>query len=245
MNHSIYLIIFATAPGLIWLFYFLRKDAHPEPKRMIITVFLLGMVIAPLAALVECLPEGLAGGCTLSDFFSKHFPKPFDSFLYFLIVVALIEETAKYLVVKMKVLKNQELDEPVDIILYMIIAALGFATLENILLFFSPEIFAYTIEESFALASFRFISATFLHALCSGVIGFFIALSFYEPKRRGILFFTGFSIAVLLHALYNFSIINMEGTARFGALLAILSGLAIFISLGIKKLKKLKSVCKI
>jgi RsiW-degrading membrane proteinase PrsW (M82 family) len=42
-------------------------------------------------------------------------------------------EIFKYLVVRFKVIKNPAFDEPTDIMLYMIIAALGFAAVENIL----------------------------------------------------------------------------------------------------------------
>ena len=33
------LLIFALTPSLIWLFYFLKKDPHPEPKREIVKIF--------------------------------------------------------------------------------------------------------------------------------------------------------------------------------------------------------------
>ncbi|MFH1036679.1 MAG: PrsW family glutamic-type intramembrane protease, partial [Patescibacteria group bacterium] len=243
------LIILSVAPGLIWLFYYLKKDSHPESNRMIITVFLLGMVVAPVAAFVECLPitagEGGKLSCSLSSLFSTIFPQPLGSLFYFLLTVAFIEELVKYLVVKFRVLKHHELDEPLDVLLYMIIAALGFATVENIFIFFSPDIFNYTSQETFFLAVFRFFTATFLHALCSGVLGFFMALSFCETKHKKILFYTGFALAVLLHGLYNFSIMELGGALKIAIPSIILAGLAIFIYFGIKKLKKLKSICKI
>jgi RsiW-degrading membrane proteinase PrsW (M82 family) len=249
MAYPIYLIFLSLAPGLIWLFYFLRKDVHPESNKMILKIFLLGMMSAPIAAIIECLPvaSGDSGklNCVLLNLFSKIFSHPWDTFFYFLIGVALIEEFIKYFVVRMKVLKNQELDEPIDALLYMIISALGFATLENIFIFFSPDIFQYTAKETLALSVFRFGTATFLHALCSATIGFFMAMSFCQPKNKKLIFFSGFSIAVLLHALYNFSIMELEGILRIAIPIFILIILAIFISLAIKKLKKLKGICKI
>jgi RsiW-degrading membrane proteinase PrsW (M82 family) len=205
MGYPIYLIFFSLAPGLIWLFYFLRKDIHPESNKMILKIFLLGMLSAPIAAILECLPitPGDSGklNCLLLNLFSKIFAHPWDTFFYCLLGVAFIEEFIKYLVVKIKVLRHQELDEPVDILLYMIISALGFATLENILIFFSPDVFQYTAEETLLLSIFRFATATFLHALCSATIGFFMAMSFCQAKNKKLLFSPVFSIAVLLHAL--------------------------------------------
>jgi len=50
---------------------------------------------------------------------------------------------------------------------------------------------------------------------------------------------------MILHGLYNFSIMEIEGNLRLVIPLIILISLAIFVSLGFKRLKKLKSVCKI
>jgi protease PrsW len=242
MVYPLYLILLALIPGLLWLFYFLRKDIHPEPKKMILKIFFLGMVSALPAALIEAglqkiLPDDLFPDGTWQC--------GICAFIFIVISVALIEELAKYSVVKLQAIRSPEMDEPVDVILYMIVAALGFATLENILIFLDPEIFYYTIPETLTLASFRFVSATFLHALCSGSVGYFMALSFCEVKHKKALMFLGFSIAALLHGLYNFSIMEVEGFLKFGLPTIIILALAIFIYFSIIHLKKLKSTCKI
>jgi len=242
MIYPIYLLFLAIAPGLIWLFYFLKKDVHPEPRHMILKVFFLGMFSALLAALVEAVFGYFA---PKNIFFINEFSCQLIAFLSVVVGVALIEEILKFLVVQGKIMRSSELDEPIDLVLYMIIAGLGFATLENIFIFLSPDIFLYTPKETFSLAFFRFISATFLHALCSGTIGFFLALSFCEIKQRLIFLPLGFAIAILLHGLYNFSIMNLGGDLRFGIPLIIIISLAIFISFGIKYLKNLKSICKV
>ena len=121
----------------------------------------------------------------------------------------------------------------------MIIAALGFAALENILYLFSLE-----IREAFLIASFRFVGAVFLHALCSAVLGYFLALSFFKTGERLKLLTLGFLIATLLHGLFNFSIIMLEGNIRFIIPVIILIVLALVVSLGFENLKKMASVCK-
>jgi|WetSurMetagenome_2_1015567.scaffolds.fasta_scaffold33313_3 protease PrsW len=242
MVYPIYLIFIALIPGLLWLFYFLRKDNLPEPKKMILKIFFLGMVSALPAALIEgglqkILPKNIFPEGTWQCYLC--------AFLLIVITVALIEELAKYSIIRLQVIRDKELDEPVDLIIYMIVAALGFATLENIFIFLSPETFFYTISETLTLASFRFVSATFLHALCSGTIGYFVALSFCEIKHKKILLFSGFTIAVLLHGLYNFSIMKVEGFFKFGLPTIIILALAVFIYFSIIHLKKIKSVCKV
>lgn len=159
---------------------------------------------------------------------------------------ALIEEYLKYLVIRFWVLKSPELDEVFDILLYMIISALGFAALENILVLtgFHPFLTVDKIREALSTMAWRFISATFLHALCSGLLGYFLALSFFHLKKRKWFFLLGLGIATTLHGLYNFSIMKIEGLEKFILPIIILISLALFISFSIKKLKRLKSVCK-
>ncbi|MDP3995962.1 MAG: PrsW family glutamic-type intramembrane protease, partial [bacterium] len=146
--------------------------------------------------------------------------------------------------VRIMVLKKEEFDEPIDAVLYMIIAALGFAAAENILIMFSlgPT---FLFGKVLAVSILRFWGATFLHALASGTIGYFLALSFFETKKRGRLLVCGITIATLLHGLYNFSIMEMQGSCTFLIPIIILIGLAIFLTLALKRLKKMKSVCKI
>lgn len=234
MNYLI-LFIFAIAPSIIWLLFYLRKDAHPESNRQIIKIFLYGMLVALPVFFIE---QGFLQ--VLSDL---NISKILFLILSIFVGVALVEEVFKYLVVRDKVLSDPEFDEPIDAMLYMIISALGFAAMENILIFFS-EVFENPYQ-FFILSIIRLISTTFLHALCSGLAGFYLAKSFFEIKQRFRLLLTGLGIATFLHGLYNFSIIKIEDNLRFLLPIIILVSLAIFVSLGFKKLKKMKSVCKI
>jgi len=153
----LFYIILGFAPSIIWLLFYLRKDAHPESKRMVLKIFLYGMLSAVLAGLIEI--EISAGLSFFGENLLQRFP-----FVFFLvsqfIIIALVEELSKFLIVKEKVISNPEFDEPVDTMLYMIITALGFAALENILVLFLGN-----------------------DALCSGTLGYFLALSFFEPKK--------------------------------------------------------------
>jgi RsiW-degrading membrane proteinase PrsW (M82 family) len=230
------LITYGLLPSFIWLLFFLKKDINPEPKRMVLKIFLYGM-LSPLPILIFVLLLGIF------DLEYDFFAFPVLLLTFYLLFWATAEEILKYLAVKIN-LKNSELDEPTDIILYMIIAGLGFAATENILVLFGAHpIFAFS--DIFIIAFVRFISATFLHALCSGIIGYFLALSFFETKKRKKLFLKGIIIASLLHWLYNFAILIIGGIIGILIVITILISLFIFILLSFKKLKKMKSICKI
>ena len=94
----------------------------------------------------------------------------------------------------------------------MISAALGFAAIENILVMFNlvPN-GANTALNTLAL---RFAGATLLHALASGLLGYFLAMSwfFQEHKKKLIVF--GLIIATLFHAAFNMLIASAQESAN-------------------------------
>lgn len=203
---------------------------------MVLKIFFYGMLAAIPAAFIELGFSRAISGLKFSPFLL--------SVLNIFLGIALVEELLKYLVVREKVIRSPEFDEPTDIMLYMIIAALGFVAVENLLVFLSSEAIL-SVGGTVVLAGFRFVSATFLHALTSGILGLSLAFSFFESKKKFIVFSAGFLIAVILHGLYNFSIMMMTGPLRVLLPTVIIIGLAIFVSAGFKKLKEMASVCKI
>ncbi len=235
MNYF-FLIVFGLAPSIVWLLYFLRKDSHPENNSQIIKIFVYGALAVLPAALIQF---GIFEAASFME------PSIFKTFLVMFFGVALIEELLKYLVVKDKIMNSPHFDEPMDLPLYMIISALGFAAIENILAIVGPGAFSLSLEKTIMTSFFRFISAVLLHALASGTFGFFAALAIYKPKDKIKLLIIGFFTAVFLHGLYNFSIMVIEGNARFLIPFLILTNLAFVLSLGFRKLKEIKSVCQV
>ncbi len=234
MNYSV-AIFFGLAPSFIWLLFYLRKDSHPESNKMVIKIFLCGIAIALTAAFAEL---GIA------SFFGEK-STLLRWILYNLLGIAFVEELLKYLVVRRKILGDSAFDEPVDAIIYMIITALGFAALENILILTAFRE-AFPFFNTMLTSALRFAGATFLHALASGTVGFFLALSLFYTKKRTKLITAGIALATVLHAVYNLSIIKAGENISWALIpLILLVSMAIFLSYGFKKAKQLKSVCKI
>ena len=226
-------LIFALVPVFAWLFFYFKKDAHPEPKKMILKIFVLGMVGACLVAVFEIAVLSFFSGTSL--LFAI-----FESFL----LISLIEESAKYAVVRIFIYNSPVFDEPLDIMLYMVVSALGFAASENIILFFS-EGQLYSVGAAAMFSLLRFVGAVFLHTLASGTLGFFIALSFCSGKYKKAIFFSGFFIAVVLHGFYDVAIAQFTGFWEFAIPIAIIVVSAIFTTYGFVRLRKMKGVCKI
>lgn len=167
---------------------------------------------------------------------------------YWIVVIAFTEELFKYFVIKLKIINSPELDEPLDIMLYMVIVALGFSAVENILYIFIPAgqmAFVPLLQRTMLLSFIRFIGGTFLHALCSAVVGYSLAIGLCKIKHRWVYTFLGLFMATLLHGFYDFSIISLEGDLKIITPIIILTILAVLTSFGFERLKKLKSVCSL
>jgi RsiW-degrading membrane proteinase PrsW (M82 family) len=233
-------IVFGVLPSLIWLFYYLRKDNLPESRLMILKIFAWGAVITLPVFFAQVGMANLLEKINLDPFVA--------SILYWFIVIAFSEEFFKYLIIRLKVINSYHLDEPIDVMIYMVVAALGFTAVENILYIFAPTgqySFTDLMQRTLLLSFVRFIGATFLHTLCSAVIGYLLALSLCKLKNKWIYMITGLFTATVLHGLYDFSIIGLKGDLKIYIPLTILVILAILTSLGFEHLKKLKSVCKL
>lgn len=217
-------------PSFVWLLFYLRKDSHPESNPLVLKVFIFGILSGALAIFLE---KGFQKG--------MGFLKASDLLFIIFLASGVIEEAVKFLAVKIGLYKTSEPDEPIDWVLFMIISALGFAALENVLVLANQE--AITSLKSLEVMSFRFISATFLHALCSGAIGYFWILSRCKNKKAYL--WLGFFGISSLHAFYNWSIMGIKGMNKFLLPLIIIMALSLFLSFGIKHLKNLKSTCSL
>ena len=239
MTYLLYL--FGFLPSIIWLAFYLAKDKHPESNKMVLKIFVFGMLSGVVAIFLE------KGFETVMTSIKAIILLPASLIAGFSIFVggALIEEFVKYGAVRVGVFGNPELDEPVDFMIYMIIAGLGFAALENVLLLMNEYHALLASIPIVRTAAVRFVSATFLHALCSGLLGYFLALSFLRLQLKRLYFYSGLVLASLLHGMYNYAIMEMRNSAQFLVPIAILIGTAVFLSFGFKKLKRSQAKCKI
>ena len=221
-------LLFAFLPPILWLLFYLREDRHPEPKNLLLLAFIGGMASAVVAVVVEI---GLVGHNGLV-WVNQNIPQ--DAFIVFLII-GLVEEYVKYLPVKLLILQRKDFDEPVDAMIYMMTAALGFAALENALFIF--PIFQQDMFTGLTVTANRFLGANLLHALCSGTVGFFLARSWFSPKRHHFVAL-GILIATLLHTLFNSLILIKDGVAQGTLYLVLLLAImAVMVFIDFERLK--------
>ena len=223
-------------PPLVWLLFYLHEDRHPEPKHLILLIFIAGIFSALAAIAAELAffgqPPVFAG--LLYNFYPAVLALPAVVFSG----VALIEEYLKYLAVKIFALARPEFDEPIDAMIYMVTAALGFAAIENIL-FLIPA-FEHSFLSGFELTANRFLGANLLHALSSGIVGYALARHFFSPWRKHAVA-VGIIAAGALHALFNYLIIVRDSMPSSLVLLALLLTLmAVAVLVDFEKLKQRK-----
>ncbi|MSU54495.1 MAG: PrsW family intramembrane metalloprotease [Candidatus Staskawiczbacteria bacterium] len=236
-------VLFGTLPSLIWLLYYLKKDLHPEPKRTILEIFLLGCLVTIPVYFSQIYITQFLGQVA----FFSYYPLFFDILKWF-VAIAFIEELFKFFVVKLGAFRSGRLDEPVDLMIYMVVSALGFAAVENILYLAVPlgnNSFSALIQTTAMISFIRFIGATFLHTLCSALLGYFLVLGVCKSKRNIFMLITGLALASGFHGLYNFSIVLLPSPFNSIIPITIIMVLFIIMVYNFSKVKKLKSICKI
>lgn len=222
-------------PALVWLLFYLQEDRHPEPKHLILLTFVAGVISAVAAVAVEVFFFGQPPRIPLGITY-RIFPQALDWPIVVIAGVPFIEEYLKYLAVKFSVLSRADFDEPVDAMIYMVTAALGFAAIENVA--FLIDVFEQSFIGGVELTVTRFLGANLLHTLSSAIVGYFLARHVFSPWRRHAVFF-GVILASVLHMLFNYFIINRGVvTSATEVVVLLLTFMAIVVFVDFERLKR-------
>lgn len=210
-----YAFLGGILPALIWLYFLLKEDDRcPEPRTLITVAFMAGMfaviVVLPLETLaLSLLPEGTA----------------------VIIAWAAIEETVKFGLAALFVLWRRAVNESIDLVIYMLTVALGFAALENTLFLLEPFGQGQFLA-GLATDNLRFVGSTLLHVIASSAIGFTLAFTYRMPRAiRALAAIAGLILAIALHAVFNFFIINGGGSQTLMAFFIVWTGAIVFFAL--------------
>ncbi len=199
-------VLASILPAFLWMIYFYRNDRYaPEPKKLVARTFLVGALVG--AAMVFSLKE-----------------LPFYvSFLSMAIFVAPVtEETAKFLCVRWTVYNRSEFDEPVDGMVYATAAALGFASVENVIYVLNSWA-SGGAEIGVLVLTGRSVLSVPAHALFSSLWG--LALGWHKKRKTlksSLLVVVGLLGSMVLHGLFNYlTSENLFGGLLFLSLMAI------------------------
>lgn len=201
-------VVGGILPALLWLVFWLMEDrCDPEPKRYIFFCFIAGMIAVPFVLPLERAASSYISGGHL------------------LFVWAALEECFKFGVAYFAALRFRVFDEPLDGVIYLVTAALGFSALENVFFLVTPA-FDGDLLRTIVTGDLRFIGASLLHTLASATIGIALAFSFYKPAAwRRLAALVGVILAIALHTMFNFFILTSGSGSTFLVFLAIWIGI--------------------
>lgn len=224
-------ILLGLLPSLAWLIFFLKEDARPEPKGMIFKVFVSGFLITFIVIAIQLACQNILNFYKIAD------GNPLSLFIF-----ALAEEILKFLAVYLVIRKCKFFDEPIDAMIYMIVAALGFAMVENLAIMLSIT----QASEALGVITIRFVGATLLHALSSAVVGYWWAKGLIKtcPNNSNAIrnntplphIAIGIIIATILHTFFNYLIMTLEDAIIYPVIF--LTIVAMFIFWDFEKIKK-------
>jgi RsiW-degrading membrane proteinase PrsW (M82 family)/ribosomal protein S18 acetylase RimI-like enzyme len=182
------LIALAAAPGIaICLFIFYRDRYNKEPLLNLILTFFLGILAAVPAVIIEFAFNTNASSIAMVAV---------QAFL----VVALTEELCKFAVLRWYSYPKKSFDEPLDGIVYGVVASMGFATIENIL-----YVTRYAeMGMGYQVALMRMFLSVPAHATFGILMGYYVGLAKFATTNKTQLIFKGIFWATLMHGVYDF-----------------------------------------
>jgi len=203
-------------PTIFWLWFWLQEDKKkPEPMRLVMKTFIIGGFLIIVAFTLERL---VAPNSSITDQILNAYRAHLELWPLIiigvpLIVWAVIEELVKYIAAYIAALKNKSCDEPIDMMIYMVTAALGFSAVENFLFLLNVLVTDGASSASFLFTgNLRFLGATLLHSVTSAIFGAFLSFAFTRGKiTKTLAWILGLIAASALHVLFNFFIIVNEG----------------------------------
>lgn len=175
-------VALAMIPGLLLLvFIYTRDHVHPEPKRQIIRLFILGAAIVFPAGLIERITmnsrgftEGGLEGRLITAFF----------------VAGMIEEFLKAAIFDRSVLHTKLIRGRIDCIVYAAAIGLGFATVENIM---------YVTSSGLTTAIVRSVTAVPAHFMFAILMGYWFSKVKFDGQSK----VYAYIVPALAHGTYD------------------------------------------
>lgn len=222
-------LAFSLIPTLILVGFVLYSDRkNKEPVKNIVICLLSGILSVALSGYLEQLVMPYIANNTILTY-----------------IFAFIEEISKMAIFFLFVFDNKYYDDIYDGLVYMMLIALSFAGLENVMYAFSES----TIQESISLSIMRDITTIPLHVICGIIIGYFLSLSSFSKnkEKKYVNILVALLLSGALHGTFN-SLMNLLGNLNinynnslqvilFEALPLILIMIALFI-VAVKFIKK-------
>jgi RsiW-degrading membrane proteinase PrsW (M82 family) len=215
LNVWLQVFIFSFSPAIALAIYFYRKDKYEkEPAIFLIRAFLGGAIAALLALIIESALLPLSAYFKAVPFFqTHHYLARFLRIIFISFFVAgLVEEWCKYREFRDTVNDSDNFNEPFDGILYSVMIALGFATVEN-LGYVAGAYFKLGIGYMAAVGVGRALFSVPGHCCFAVIMGYYFGKAKFcrEKRLRSSYLLKAFFYPIIAHGLFDFLILIRTG----------------------------------
>jgi RsiW-degrading membrane proteinase PrsW (M82 family) len=201
------LVVLSAVPAaLLALYIYVTDITTSEPLTLVAVTFLLGILFAGFAAIVNSA-FGFLQAFGLIGFV-----------LFFYLVVGPGEEAVKLLAVRLFAYRDDRFDSVIDGAVYGAVAGLGFATIENVL-YITQNIetpatllpiaasgfagqFLEVVDAGGQITAVRSLAGPG-HVIYSAFAGYYLGLAKFNRENAGPIIVKGLLIAAFIHATYN------------------------------------------
>jgi len=194
---------------LLWIYYVRERQPTVRGATMA-RFFALGMLCVALAVALERAVYTLwktLSPTTSNVFFIEgisfsHLPSLVPAMVVSFGVIALIEESVRYLVMRLSFDRTQDFDQLIDSIQYGFVLGLGFAFVENTLYFL--RLFQSLDFDTLVVVFFlRFLISTVGHMAFGGVMGYCLGMARVFPAERRVFLRRAFLFPWLMHGFFD------------------------------------------
>ncbi len=201
------LVLLSVVPaGLLALYVYLTDVTSREPATLVAATFVLAILFAGFAAVVNSTFSGLQAAGLVG------------LVLYFYLIVGPGEEFVKLLAVRLYAYRDDRFDSVIDGAVYGAVAGLGFATIENVL-YITQNLqgtaavttavaadflaqFTDTVEAGGEITAVRSLAGPG-HVIYSAFAGYYLGLAKFNRENAVPIILKGLIIAAFIHATYN------------------------------------------
>ncbi|MFD1563282.1 PrsW family intramembrane metalloprotease [Haloarchaeobius amylolyticus] len=192
---SVFFGLSVVPAGLLAAYIWYADITTSEPLGLLVATFLLAVLFATFAALINSLSQvvlGLGSGV-----------------LFFYLIVGPVEETVKLLAVHVFAYRSDSFTAVIDGAVYGAVAGLGFAAIENAIYISrvigeaNPEVNVFVTASG--IATVRALAGPG-HVIYSAIAGYYLGLAKFNREYAGSIVLKGLLVAAFVHGTYNVTV---------------------------------------
>lgn len=194
--------------GAFWMWYFMTRDAHKKDPRL--ELFKIASLGAASVYLIALPLYGLVNNyLDISSALTLVSTGGLKGLAYAILVIGVIEEFAKFFVVRLFIVPSKEFNEPFDGVVYAVSAAIGFLVIEDIIYVFGG--LRQSGLEGGLITIYARAWTSMGHLMFSAIWG--VALGFYKLKvvsKKTVVM--AFMLAAIGHGVFDYLLLQNSGS---------------------------------